>query len=386
MAGKYLDDVGLPEVWRKMNGRLNESIKGLQGEVDILRQTPNPNLLLNWYFGNLVNRSGKSEYVANGATYIFDRWNMAHMSARIEDGYLKLIKSDASSAARFRQPVPGIFKAGTQLTLSALVRANSCVDGYPVLRFSKSTSLLGSTARILETPDFQLFTCTNTLNEDIDNLWVEVGWASAAVIYDIDVIAMKLELGPVQTLAHEKDGKFELNEIPLYAEQYLLCSKYDPSNGDFLEDGETYSTKETRIGTWINGKPLYRKVISTTTPSGSGAWETIGHISDFDMLVRIQSCVSNNAYAHFSVPSMSTGSNLLTCSVRIRKSTESGVDSTVDCYVGDSTVLSRPITCIVEYTKTADEPSAAFLTSRMNFDSPDILTDSIASDSDEESI
>lgn len=31
--------------------------------------------------------------------------------------------------------------------------------------------------------------------------------------------------------------------------------------------GEIYSTDETRIGTWIDGKPLYRKVFQATTPS-----------------------------------------------------------------------------------------------------------------------
>lgn len=31
-----------------------------------------------------------------------------------------------------------------------------------------------------------------------------------------------------------------------------------------LDNGEVYSTAETRIGTWIDGKPLYRKVIVAT--------------------------------------------------------------------------------------------------------------------------
>ena len=38
---------------------------------------------------------------------------------------------------------------------------------------------------------------------------------------------------------------------------------------DAIEEKQTYSTEEQVIGTWTNGKPLYRKVISTTLPNGS---------------------------------------------------------------------------------------------------------------------
>lgn len=45
-------------------------------------------------------------------------------------------------------------------------------------------------------------------------------------------------------------------------------------NGDYEEfydetNRETYSTSEQRIGTWIDGKPLYRKTIKYTTPNTS---------------------------------------------------------------------------------------------------------------------
>lgn len=40
------------------------------------------------------------------------------------------------------------------------------------------------------------------------------------------------------------------------------------ANIESLSAGTTYSTTETVIGTWINGKPLYRKVIDTLTGTG----------------------------------------------------------------------------------------------------------------------
>lgn len=37
--------------------------------------------------------------------------------------------------------------------------------------------------------------------------------------------------------------------------------------GTYQEGGEIYSMEETRIGTWIDGKPLYRKVVKSVVPS-----------------------------------------------------------------------------------------------------------------------
>ena len=42
----------------------------------------------------------------------------------------------------------------------------------------------------------------------------------------IGLVAIKLELGPQQTLAHQENGVRVLNEIPDYAEQLLKCQRY----------------------------------------------------------------------------------------------------------------------------------------------------------------
>ena len=49
--------------------------------------------------------------------------------------------------------------------------------------------------------------------------------------------------------------------------------------------GEVYSTEETRIGTWINGKPLYRKVVGNTVQNAVNAWKEIAVIPDIDQMV-----------------------------------------------------------------------------------------------------
>lgn len=53
-----------------------------------------------------------------------------------------------------------------------------------------------------------------------------------------------------------------------------LSNVYGTSNEngytqDYINGLETYSTTEKRVGTWIDGKPLYRKVVSMTVPTTS---------------------------------------------------------------------------------------------------------------------
>lgn len=51
----------------------------------------------------------------------------------------------------------------------------------------------------------------------------------------------------------------------------------------------TYSTSEQAVGTWIDGKTIYRKVVTVTSPSFSVADHTYAHgISNFDDLVDLR--------------------------------------------------------------------------------------------------
>lgn len=61
------------------------------------------------------------------------------------------------------------------------------------------------------------------------------------------------------------------------AEFAALTAEQKASGTYFVDDGQggsfgwdTYSTEERRIGTWINGKPLYQKTITKTFTSGTG--------------------------------------------------------------------------------------------------------------------
>lgn len=178
------------------------------------------NLLDNWYFGNPVNQRGLSEYTGHG--YAIDRW-VAYGSTvvTLEDGGLKLTKQN--SVAMFVQHIESpIWEAlaGKEVTLSVLTSHGL---HYHTLTLPSDTSTLWDTSNIFG-----------------DNLVIDIYGIPASsdarcgvrCLSDAPsgtswiIYAIKLELGSVQTLAHQENGVWVLNEIPNYAEELAKCQRY----------------------------------------------------------------------------------------------------------------------------------------------------------------
>lgn len=114
-----------------------------------------------------------------------------------------------------------------------------------------------------------------------------------------------------------------------------------------------YSTDEVRIGTWIDGKPIYRKVIQVATIASGNNYIPHG-IENGDKLI--------NAYGYCST---TTANNVvpfpLNCfwssqySMSLSNFNEPGHDKTIRFYVGSSVPSSyKDFNIIIEYTKTTD--------------------------------
>jgi hypothetical protein len=58
---------------------------------------------------------------------------------------------------------------------------------------------------------------------------------------------------------------------------------------------DIYSTKEQVIGTWIDGKPLYRKVINATPTISNSSYQTISIKHNISDLKNVYKC---NAFLH----------------------------------------------------------------------------------------
>ena len=174
----------------------------------------NPNLLDNWYFANPVNQRGQTTYTTSSDEYTIDRWMKSAGTLNIEDGYISASLTNWGSIVQNIEP--NLFKAlaGKTLTFSVLHKN-------------------GQLKKVTFTPD------SNYTSTDI---WKGLGGEYGTMIYrwsnghpnltyansqNSELVAVKLELGDNQTLAHQDaDGNWVLNEIPNYGEQLARCQRY----------------------------------------------------------------------------------------------------------------------------------------------------------------
>ena len=165
----------------------------------------NPNMLDNWYFGNPVNQNGQTSWSGlSDYGMTIDRW--VHTPSTVAS----LTSNGVTITADWQQYVENTrFLVGQQFTMSVL------------------------------TSDGRLGKTTFTFVEGIDvNVGVGVGYL---VIYNgqgdsrticriygdgSTYLAIKLERGSQQTLAHKENGAWVLNEIPKFGNQLAECQRY----------------------------------------------------------------------------------------------------------------------------------------------------------------
>lgn len=113
-----------------------------------------------------------------------------------------------------------------------------------------------------------------------------------------------------------------------------------------LDNGEVYSTTETKIGTWIDGKPLYRKVFTGTTDGTSALTISTGsgtYIRTFD------GTINSNYNNRWKVPNIysetqyNVGAFIMTNNYELRLALGSAFQASGLGYV-----------VAIEYTKTTD--------------------------------
>lgn len=123
----------------------------------------------------------------------------------------------------------------------------------------------------------------------------------------------------------------------------------DEDNGDpndpAVDTGEIYSTEETRIGTWIDGKPLYRKTFIVTLPSESStSWTYYDTIENFDTACSIKSVGYNSGFGgYMSLPNYE-------CSIGVKENGRIAAMITLNI----SGFKNGTAIFTIEYTKTTD--------------------------------
>lgn len=176
-------------------------------------QHSNPNLLDNWYFVDPVNQRGQTEYESGIG---IDRWH--GKGVQLKNGYLHVegpmyqtIEADVAK-----------FYYGKRITLSILLADGSLYSGSNVVPSTVTSSN-------------QWCHCCNVTNGQALGFYVLAGGSmqifrinSDTATAGLDVVAVKTELGSVQTLAHQDaDGTWVLNDPPPNkALELAKCQRY----------------------------------------------------------------------------------------------------------------------------------------------------------------
>lgn len=216
-----------------------------------LQVKPNPNLLDNWYFPNPVNQRGKTEYTDAG--YCIDRWKLPYNNTSCVLGDDGLTLGTATTAVRFMYQRTEVGKAahGQKITLSALVKDIGIVTATEVVPSeipSSSTQFLQMTG-LGSTSNGVFMTADGTLTAQF----------AAAANKSFTIVAVKLELGDQQTLAHQDaSGNWVLNEIPDFRQELAKCQRYyqvitAPAN---LTLGLAYAINATRAYAHLKLQPM----------------------------------------------------------------------------------------------------------------------------------
>ena len=189
---------------------------------------PNRNLLDNWYFvgggsqqggGQFpINQRGQTSYTnVTRMMYGIDRWLLDwYITLELASGYISTNKSGIF------QPLPNekiSLITGKTVTLSAL-------DAYGNL--SVATGVYDGVNNITSSDG----SVTMYFNHGGKPATFRVGGSS--------VVACKLELGPVQTLAYQdEDGNWQLFETPSFQEEQAKCQAYQVGINTLDEIGVT---------------------------------------------------------------------------------------------------------------------------------------------------
>lgn len=196
----------------------------------------NKNMLINSYFANPVNRNGKTEYT-EATKYTIDRWKInINSKCSISDSCISVenIANTTPNVAIFLQICDFAVQPGETYTLAFLVKSVSGQPlNYRIRIMDSNNAYAGQIVGTNLAPGINRV--TGTMPANANYLQVEILASSTGEPGKVELIAAKLELGDQQTLAHQDEsGKWVLNEIPNYAEQYVICEQYSLITDEFV--------------------------------------------------------------------------------------------------------------------------------------------------------
>lgn len=151
---------------------------------------------------------------------------------------------------------------------------------------------------------------------------------------------------------------FYIQKVSASPNDYVTIEEVNSAIDTKLEgisSEDVYSTTETRIGTWIDGKPLYRKVIEAVTSGVANNPANIFNLGNFE-IVRISGHVISRLGDRFDINTyIKVGDTIQFISTYTSKAGFLYVLQSGDPF------LNSPVVVIVEYTKPTDTQSVSTL-------------------------
>ena len=227
----------------------------LQGMVSIPRfeelesSLVNPNLLDNWFFVNpvILGSFGKSP---------ISRWTCPEGAIQLVEAGIHIKQEGSPYGYGLFQTLitNSIYSLGHQVTISVLT----------------TEGLFSKTGLITDNVSTALHTVYSTSTSHFRIYYSGAGLVGEFVAIgnnDPAVIAVKVELGSKQTLAHQDSkGDWVLNEVPNFAEESAKCSQYDPATGAY--SGPNLIHRDAVIKSVNNGYGTVFKNHSATNDFG----------------------------------------------------------------------------------------------------------------------
>ena len=292
------------------------AVDGATGQGSAVRIS-NRNLLDNWYFANPVNQRGQTSYMAGG--YTIDRWNKSadNLWLSLQSGFARIEKTATTGYPMITQSLDSDitdFLIGKEVTASVLTSEGLFFKTFtmPSGSFDLAGFDLGSTN----------FVCNLYRGSSLPMFRI-LSKTGAAVGSFVNLIAVKLELGSVSTLAHQDaDGNWMLNDPPPnYAEELAKCQRYQL----VLNSNETGASLASGIYTSANQARITIPCRMRARPaiSSSGGFECIGG--------------SNSSVASLSIGTFSSSAVMLLANL------SSSVTAGGACYLRNSAVDAKII-------------------------------------------
>jgi len=128
-------------------------------------------------------------------------------------------------------------------------------------------------------------------------------------------------------------------------------SQTDAYSCDYVNDlvEDIYSTTETKTNKkWIDGKPIYRRVFDTASPSSTGSSTTIATIGAFSTLIDLKGNIDLEEYGIVPLPQAIVSNNINTLTI------DGKTAGNIKMKIDNAAYSSKSVIVIVEYTKTTD--------------------------------